>query len=924
MPFTRGPLRTLAEIIHDMTGDERIEKIIADHAKFNRDRWIDMLNGTSSEGHMLETHVEPRLSVELRPQDVEPEDEGSEEREVARSEFRELQQGLGEFLEENFTGQEDWILISERAGGGKTVLSWQLCAALSEGDEPYFVMRYENDWPDDLRQDLVASVARIKSFPQSGFTAAEVVAWLLERRRIVVIFDALDQVDGKTAGVLKTLASQYREANEAGESLRVIVTSRPNAVQAWPDGFNRTAWRHFHLQEFDEDHQAEYLQKFADLREQQVTGQGARVREMWQAATQFGPDSNNAHDDILSLPNNLRSLRVIIEDSLTSRTPMRTFRTAGDLRWETASRNLHRDPSKGTEGESQIKKRPPEDVSKLMRAAACLAFEMLLRTGTYFTRSDQDIGKIHTAAAGRCGVDAEVWEKYQAMLRDSLTKGNAVLRRINQVELSFPSQKTMEFFVGLYLARYADDEAILALAPEIGSEKWDESWEFAIEMPVTTDSSGNSLHDPEVYECSLHGLFSVPEAHPRPAKPMFLAWQMLEREESLKKIKDAVLSEYRNQFARILVEEQDGQPNTRAKLAAELILEDDVPKLLAQGRDAQWKLSKPEWDGLPKFADFEDRSVRERRQRLRRQLERLQALEEESALNDWVGSLVPEDPAYALCSDASKPDKWRKGADEREYSSREHLTFLMGAALHDPENGIHGDAHANKDRETPWQRVAIDSFYMGTGCVTWGQYRLFDRHRKASGQPDHVDPGVPLPDDDRPMTDVSWHDAFSFALWIGEEYRLPSEVEWEGAAWGGIDREQHWNYVIGVAPFTDDFTSQHVNYDGNYPMSGPKSVYREKTVPVRHPENQANGFGLWQMSGNVWEWCRSVFQEKLQTAIAQRDQPTKETNVSDDRSLRGGSWYFSARYCRCSNRLRIDAEDRDVYYGFRLSRTRSP
>ncbi|TWT40867.1 Formylglycine-generating sulfatase enzyme [Thalassoglobus neptunius] len=147
-------------------------------------------------------------------------------------------------------------------------------------------------------------------------------------------------------------------------------------------------------------------------------------------------------------------------------------------------------------------------------------------------------------------------------------------------------------------------------------------------------------------------------------------------------------------------------------------------------------------------------------------------------------------------------------------------------------------------------------------------------------------------------------------------------MEWEGAAWGGIDRRKHPDYVIGVPPYHMGFTTSAVNFNGQEQWNG-EEIYcelLERTTVVRDTRYAANGFGLWQMSGNVWEWCCSVFV----AVIADRDQPTKETNVSDDRSLRGGSWIDVARVCRCSSRYRYVAENRYNVDGFRLSRTRIP
>ncbi|MFM7919859.1 MAG: SUMF1/EgtB/PvdO family nonheme iron enzyme, partial [Planctomycetaceae bacterium] len=117
------------------------------------------------------------------------------------------------------------------------------------------------------------------------------------------------------------------------------------------------------------------------------------------------------------------------------------------------------------------------------------------------------------------------------------------------------------------------------------------------------------------------------------------------------------------------------------------------------------------------------------------------------------------------------------------------------------------------------------------------------------------------------MIYVNFHDGICFALWLDDRYSLPSEVQWEGAAWGGLDRETHQDYVIGVYPYTAAFTSAEVNFDGEIPLQEPKSEYRRRTVPVRGGGFQPNGFGLWHMSGNVWEYTRSERHGSPQDAI---------------------------------------------------------
>ncbi|MFN9825173.1 MAG: formylglycine-generating enzyme family protein, partial [Planctomyces sp.] len=162
---------------------------------------------------------------------------------------------------------------------------------------------------------------------------------------------------------------------------------------------------------------------------------------------------------------------------------------------------------------------------------------------------------------------------------------------------------------------------------------------------------------------------------------------------------------------------------------------------------------------------------------------------DELTIEDWCQQLRPIFDTYGLCSDAPK-------------GNPDCLIFMMGASAEDTD--------ADKKRETPWQKVTVPAFYMATACVTRAQYALFDPQRER----EHSNLPAKAPDPDCPMIYVNFHDGICFALWLDDSYSLPSEVQWEGAAWGGRDRAQHPEYVSGVHPKTADVTSAQVNFDG--------------------------------------------------------------------------------------------------------------
>jgi formylglycine-generating enzyme required for sulfatase activity len=164
-----------------------------------------------------------------------------------------------------------------------------------------------------------------------------------------------------------------------------------------------------------------------------------------------------------------------------------------------------------------------------------------------------------------------------------------------------------------------------------------------------------------------------------------------------------------------------------------------------------------------------------------------------------------------------------------------------------------------------------------------------------------------------PVENVSWNDAQEFCQKLNDKtkkkYRLPSEAEWEYACRAGTTTSFYFGETI---------STDQANYNGNYIFGkGKKGVYREKTTPVG--SFLANKFGLYDLHGNVWEWCEDAWHENYENVPkdgSSWDENSSQTNV---RSLRGGSWHDFPRYCRSAGRFRFDADHCDSHLGFRLA-----
>ena len=169
-------------------------------------------------------------------------------------------------------------------------------------------------------------------------------------------------------------------------------------------------------------------------------------------------------------------------------------------------------------------------------------------------------------------------------------------------------------------------------------------------------------------------------------------------------------------------------------------------------------------------------------------------------------------------------------------------------------------------------------------------------------------------DDSHPVVCVNWDDAKAYVQWLsgktGKDYRLLSEAEWEYACRAGTQTPFWWGSSI---------STEQANYDGNYTFGGgKKGEYRQRTVPVK--SFQPNPWGLYQVHGNVWEWCEDCWNENYNDAPG--DGSAWTTGDSGFRSLRGGSWDSDPQFLRAGARDGRNSQSyRDSYAGFRLART---
>ncbi|MEI2806933.1 MAG: SUMF1/EgtB/PvdO family nonheme iron enzyme [Albidovulum sp.] len=230
--------------------------------------------------------------------------------------------------------------------------------------------------------------------------------------------------------------------------------------------------------------------------------------------------------------------------------------------------------------------------------------------------------------------------------------------------------------------------------------------------------------------------------------------------------------------------------------------------------------------------------------------------------------------------------------------------FTMGSPKGEEERADDEQPHAVA------VAVAVAGFAIGQYKVTFEEYNRFCAATKRE-----------KPSDEgwgrgrRPVINVDWNDAMAYAEWLskatGQDYRLPTEAQWEYAARAGT-----------TTPFWTGrcVTTDQANYDGNYgygePDCGAKTgVSRGKTVPVG--SFKPNPWGLHDTMGNVWEWTCSAYTEEYGGA----EQECADKGTAAALAVRGGGWDGRPAWVRSASRNWVEPAVRDYYRGFRLAKS---
>jgi formylglycine-generating enzyme required for sulfatase activity len=225
--------------------------------------------------------------------------------------------------------------------------------------------------------------------------------------------------------------------------------------------------------------------------------------------------------------------------------------------------------------------------------------------------------------------------------------------------------------------------------------------------------------------------------------------------------------------------------------------------------------------------------------------------------------------------------------------------------------------------ESPQHEVTVQTFFLGKYPITQAQWRWVADLPQVECEL-KADPAYFKPENDEnlPIEQVEWWDAQEFCArlseYTGRNYRLPSEAEWEYACRARTTTPFHFGETISseVANyFAQDWEHEGRTYPGKY-AAGKLGEYRKKTTSVGLLK-AANNFGLYDMHGNVWEWCLDHWHDNYEGAPID-GSAWLSTNEKPRYVARGGSWNSIPRNCRSAARFNSNPENSSDNIGFRV------
>ncbi len=727
------PATNLAQVYAALTGDARIERVIAAYCQEISTGWTWAREDPSD----MKYYVEPHYSLLVEGEGHGPLDSSQIHRLQVpggpRGPRYEPVATTGDSAEDELVKlvqSNRRLCISEDSGAGKTIFTRRLQAFLC-GDfgrkqvldgKPCLVVRFERlsyGWPADFRKDLVSRLAELVQpycTKKSEQESREVAQWAIDHDRVVLILDALDQVTDKSC--VESLHEFLTPPIE--KTPRMILTCRSFAVTKWPGLFAKLGWRHGRIEGFNVRQQClclwDVFPGTQGIRRPATEDEGPSERECYDALNYLVADYDEVAE-ILRVPQVLAHIRQLHWEGR-----LRPFHSRGDL-YQQMERAVLEAAAVRLLGE-----RPPAGkVRQWRRLIAAAAFEMMSRKTHYdYAVTGAEVVDIQEAGSRRCQATYD-FRDWQEIEEASQCTNRQFVEGSTGDFFGFKHRGAMEYYCALHLidnvepgwVRRATDEQIAAGRPPIrcgepalakfaNDPDWHWAYRFAIELATDARRHNRQDDDLPAQVCpngektlaSLAELY-LPRAKgqgPRPTELIFRAWHLFELD---------LLALW--------------QKNLNGEQGRTLLLP-GAEQVVAHYRC---------WKGRA---------------------------------DDMIDALKTK--GFVRCPKRHQDD---------------NKPFLMGSWARegdDIEGPVISLGDTIEDLNTPIE-VVVAPFEMQARAVTQGEYSLFDPEFN------RVYAHSLGPADDYPLSIVSWHEAFAFAKWVGAEYRLPREVEWAYARRAG-------------------------------------------------------------------------------------------------------------------------------------------
>lgn len=298
-----------------------------------------------------------------------------------------------------------------------------------------------------------------------------------------------------------------------------------------------------------------------------------------------------------------------------------------------------------------------------------------------------------------------------------------------------------------------------------------------------------------------------------------------------------------------------------------------------------------------------------------------------------AGSTAPPASQKTTAPAAKKEGKGEAPKEMKDAATGMEFIFVKGGCYQMGDTS--GDGYFS---EKPVHEVCLDDFYMGKYDVTVGQFRKFVDETGYRTEAEKSDGCLGRAgnkweqsssfnwknvgfeqDENHPVVCVTWDDAKAYTEWLGrksgKKYRLPTEAEWEYAARAGTKGRNYWGdkpadackYAnVGDLSLKRQFSNAMVHEcDDGYVFTSPVGKF------------QPNGYGLYDMMGNVWQWVADWYGPRYYSQ-SPRNNPAGPSN-GQYRVLRGGSWNYGSQSVRASYRGRNERKIRNSDIGFRVA-----